>query len=395
MSDLLNLELNDEERFLGAMLTHRDYLDCAMLKRLYQNLGDERLFALCEQNLVTSIAADTLRQCLGEGALPAHWMTSYRAMERRIGAYMEALDRVGALLAEGGVALIALKNSGISRGLYPHFGACPMGDIDVLVCKSDFRKAHCILTDNGFVMKFRSPLEEENLEKAEQGGGAEYLVKLPEGGELWFELQWRPVAGRWIRPDQEPDAADLFERSVPIAGSATRMLSVEDNLLQVALHTAKHSYVRAPGFRLHTDVDRIVRVAGGGIDWPLFVGQVQGLQVRTAVYFSLALARDLLATPVPDEVLEQLRPVRWKVRLMSAWLQRVGLFDPEGQKWGRLGYLFFVALLYDDLPGLLKSVVPDRAWIQERYSNRNPFALPYLYIRRLLDVLLKRTLSKG
>ena len=59
-----------------------------------------------------------------------------------------------------------------------------MGDIDVLVRKSDFRKGHSILVDHGYTLKFRSPLEEENLEKAEQGGGAEYAVELPDGSRL-------------------------------------------------------------------------------------------------------------------------------------------------------------------------------------------------------------------
>jgi len=56
------------------------------------------------------------------------------------------------------------------------------------------------------------------------------------------------VAGRWIRPDQEPGAEELLARSISIPGSAARLLAPEDNLLQIALHTAKHSYVRAPGF---------------------------------------------------------------------------------------------------------------------------------------------------
>ena len=53
--------------------------------------------------------------------------------------------------------------------------------------------------------------------------------------------------------------------SLEVNGSNVRILAPEDNLLQVALHTAKHSYVRAPGFRLHSDVDRVVRFQS--IDW--------------------------------------------------------------------------------------------------------------------------------
>ena len=85
---------------------------------------------------------------------------------------------------------------------------------------------------------------------------------------MWVELQWRPVAGRWIREDQEPNADDLINRSLPITGTNVRLLAPEDNLLQVCLHTAKHSYMRAIGFRLHTDVDRIVNYQN--INWNIF-----------------------------------------------------------------------------------------------------------------------------
>ena len=84
--------------------------------------------------------------------------------------------------------------------------------------------------------------------------------------------------------DQEPQAEELLARSVPIPGSAARLLAPEDNLLQVALHTAKHSYVRAPGFRLHTDVDRIVRRQP--LNWEVFLTRVMSLEVKTPVYFS-------------------------------------------------------------------------------------------------------------
>jgi len=304
---------------------------------------------------------------------------------------MEELDRAASILAQHEIPLLALKNSGITRGLYPFNGACPMGDIDVLVSKKDFRKAHEALSNHGYQMKFRSPLEEEDLDKAEQGGGAEYNVKLSNGDYLWFELQWRPVAGRWITVEQEPRAEDLVIRSISIPNSSVRLLAPEDNLLQVSLHTAKHSYVRAPGFRLHTDVDRIVR--SSDIDWTLFVDRVKSLKVKTAVFFSLVFAKEMLYTPVPNEVVEMLKPKPWKVKLISSWLQKVGLFDPDGKKWGRFGYVIFVALLYDSFKDLFGSVIPKRETIESKYNVHNPILLPYYYVLRLVNVLTKRTLN--
>ena len=387
---MLNLSLSTEESFLIEAIHHKNALNCDRLSELYQLLGDERAYDLCMHNKVASIACDALSHC---GLGPAEkWCDEYTSVSDRISEYMEELDKTADLLAKHDIPLLALKNSGIARALYQHPGASPMGDIDVLVRKQDFRRAHKILVENGFVMKFRSPLEQENIDHAEQGGGAEYSVTLPSGDHLWFELQWRPVAGRWIRPDQEPTAEELVARSHSVAGSAVRLLSPEDNLLQVSLHTAKHTYVRAPGFRLHTDVDRIVR--GVEIDWDRFVELVIHLHVKTAVFFSLALARELLSTPVPLEVLEQIKPATWKVRLMSAWLQRVGLFDPDGKKWDRVGYIVFVSLLYDDVKGFARGIFPSMASMKEQYGVTNTMMLLPLYAKRLVGLVMRHTLVK-
>ena len=384
--------LKDTEKFLCSVLTHIDYLDCDKIRTLFQDLGSETLFKLCQHNKIESIAADALKKCLGVESIPACWHQAYGEIDVRISSYMQELDKASKLLSDNRIEMAALKNSGITRGLYTRYGACPMGDIDVLVRKQDFRKAHRILVDHGYEMKFRSPLEEEDIEKAEQGGGAEYAVKLPNGDNLWFELQWRPVAGRWIRPDQEPSADELMERSVSIKGSSAKLLAPEDNLLQVCLHTAKHTYVRAPGFRLHTDVDRIVR--GCVIDWEAFTQRVISLEVKTATFFSLALASDLLDTPVPDHVIARLSPGKWKVNVISKWLQSVGLFDPDGKKWSRIGYIIFVSLLYDSFSGFARGVIPDGAWMKQRYGFNSSLLLPFYHVYRLINLVWKRTLNK-
>jgi hypothetical protein len=298
-------------------------------------------------------------------AVPAPWRQAHDETWQRLGLYLGELDGLAARLAADGIPLAALKNGGIARGIFPCPGCCPMGDLDVLVSIRHFRRAHELLLDEGYSFEFRSSLEKASLEAAEQGGGAEYWKILPGGEKLWLELQWRPVAGRWIRPDQEPKAEELLAGSIPIPGSAARLLAPEDNLLQIALHTAKHSYVRAPGFRLHTDVDRIVRRQP--LNWEVFLARVFSLEVKTPVYFSLAIPRFLFGTPIPDEVLAQLQPAAWKLALITGWLQSVGLFNPDEPKFGRLGFVVFTALLYDDLKGLWRGLFPGKAWMQAHY----------------------------
>lgn len=388
---MLNISLNSEQKFLCEIIRHRDFLDIETITSLFNMIGNQKAYLLCEENLVTSIAYDSLSLC-PEVNLSRDWKRSFDETQKRITQYMFELDKVAKTLSEEGISLVALKNSGIARGLYPFLGSSPMGDLDVLVKKSEFRRAHNILIKEGYLMKFRSPLEEENLDLAEQGGGAEYSVELDSGHHLWFELQWRPVAGRWIRPDQEPSSDDLIDRSKAIDGSKVRLLSPEDNLLQVCLHTAKHTYVRAPGFRLHTDVDRIVRSTK--IDWQKFSKMVISLEVRTAVFFSLALAKTLLRSPIPIEVLDAISPKKIKIIFMKRWLLKVGLFNPDGKKWGRLGYIIFVSFIYDDIRGFLRGIFPAPDEMRKKYEGSSSKPLFFLYIHRLLDIIKNRILVK-
>lgn len=355
---------------------------------LYQNLDDDLLYDFAEVNEVESIVGHRLLSILGEAHTPVRWREAHQRVFDAISSYLVELDRIAAVFKNEGITLIALKNGGIARGIYPDPGSCPMGDIDVFVEKSSFRTAHRILIDEGYEFEFNSDISVAEIDWAERSGGTEYRKALPDGGTLWFELQWRPVAGRWIRPDQELSGLDLVARSIPIEGSDVRLLNPVDNLLQVSLHTTKHSYVRAPGFRLHTDVDRIVR--SQEIDWRFFIEQVLRLQVKTSVYFSLKIPVELLETPIPDEVLSQLRPPEWKERLITRWLRHAGIFTPKERKFSSLRYILFSASLYDDFRGLWRGIVPDPRWMRDHYGLKSNLQMPVCYFKRLLDLIFRR-----
>ena len=267
---MVRLNLSAREQWLCQLVADTDpSARQAVLEQLQAKQAEVEVDQLATANEVAAHLAHAYLDGAGATVTPAGLAATHQTTAARITSYLTELDQQAAELARHDIALVALKNGGIARGIYPCPGCCPMGDLDVLVEKKDFRAAHAILLDQGYRFEYRSPLEETDLKAAEESGGAEYWKILPNGEKLWLELQWRPVAGRWIRPDQEPSAEELMARSMPIPDTAVRLLAPEDNLLQVALHTAKHSYVRAPGFRLHTDVDRIVRRQV--IDWQTFV----------------------------------------------------------------------------------------------------------------------------
>ena len=374
-----------EERFLCGGIGVTPSEDLASL---FEELGEERAWRLCEDNLVTPILGRRLSERLKPDALPGRWVEAYEEMRDRISAYLDALDRVAVLLDAEGIPLVALKNSGIARAIYTDTGQVPMGDVDTMVRRSQFRQAHEVLEANGYRIAAPNALEQADVEYGYAKGGSEYETTLPDGRNLWFELQWRPVDGRFLRPDQEPSADDLMDRSIPIDGSKIRLLSPEDNLLQVCLHTAKHSYVRSPGFRLHLDVERIVH--GQEIDWDVFVKRVLHHQVKTPVYLALWMPMELLGTPIPPQVLQAIAPSSAKLKVMSQWIRRAGIYRPEDSKFGRLEYIAFVSSLYDDVPGFLRGVFPEDAWMRDRYDLKDDaWVLPW-HARRIVDLALRR-----
>ena len=359
-----------------------------LAQKFVDAMGEDAAWAFADQNEIAPHLAHALH---GESVHSAgdRWSKAHQQTQSRIQSYLNELDRVSAELDRDSIQVIALKNAGITRGLYDCPGCSPMGDLDILVRPADFRRAHRFLLDDGYEFEFRSELEENDLAAAEKSGGAEYWKILSNGEKLWLELQWRPVAGRWIQPDQEPAADDLFARSKPMDGTQVRLMAPEDNLLQVALHTAKHSYVRAPGFRLHTDVDRIV--SRETVDWDRFLRTACDLQVKGAIYYSLIIPRKVFGTEIPDQVLNSLRPSNGRDRRMWAAIQKAGLFNPDERKFSKIGYILFSIMMYDDLKGLSRGVFPPADWMSEKYGCKNRAALSYGYARRIFDLLTRRS----
>ncbi|MFC2089140.1 nucleotidyltransferase family protein [Bacteroidota bacterium] len=384
----MKVKNNPETNILCLALSSENVEDREKkIEEYWPQIDEDTLFQSAKTDEVASHITFLLKQTQLEYC--SFWIEEYNDVEQRITVLMEALEEVAEKLKQQNITIVALKNAGIAKGIYQNHACSPMGDIDLLVSSKDFHNAHkIILNELGFTFKFRSELEEENIEEAFRGGGTEYFKEIA-GYKVWLELQWRPIAGRWIQPHNEPDGDELLARSLPIKDSAVRILAPEDNLLQVALHTAKHSYVRAPGFRLHSDVDRIVRYQE--INWELFVKKVNELKVKTAVYFSLYFARELLKTPITDRVLQQLNPQWLRKRVILYYVHKAGIFNQKEKKFSKVGYILFNLALYDSISEIMKAVFPPFETLKLKYNIHSKWQMPYYHFIRLKDLVLKRT----
>jgi hypothetical protein len=84
------------------------------------------------------------------------------------------------------------------------------------------------------------------------------------------------------------------------------------------------------------------------------------LGVRTATYFSFALAEALLGAPVPQTVLAELAPPRWQSDAVLWFLRRAGVFEPDAPKFNRAEMAAFHSLLFDDPSRFLESAASIR-----------------------------------
>ena len=377
-------QLKDPQVQLMLDLCRENMPDKAQLKERLEHTDMASFFDLClEHELEGTVASHIMDAKLME--LPDYWLAAYEKEKAHLGFLKDKAEQICRIMDDNGIRMVVLKNGGIMSDMIADPAACPMEDIDSLVRKSDFKKAHKILMENGFIFKFRSEFEEEDLEAAFRDGSTEYRIETPAGEDMWFELAWRAVAGRWIRRDLEPEADGLIQRSYCAEGTKVGILSPEDNLLQVSVHTAKHSYVRAPGLRLHLDVERIV--AHKDIDWDLFLQKVRAAHVKTSTYYSLYLAKMLFETPIPDEVLQALKPGKGKHKRLLKLISKAGLLHPKQRKFSKLEFLVFQTSLYDSVKDAWFVLWPKNGGLKEIYGYSNSLKTPYYLVLRALDLV--------
>lgn len=373
-----------QDEYVGLMLDLSSERRKDSVKGRLKNINMKKLYDLCEEHELHGVVASHIQNeklC----TLPSYWMEAYQKEEDRLSFLKNKAKEICGLMLENGIPMVILKNGGIMADIVDDAAACPMEDIDSLVRKEDFYQAHEILVKNGFVFKFRSVYEKEELEQAYLDGSTEYYIPMPNGGDMWFELSWRAIAGRWIRPDKELDTKELFSRIHYAKNTAVGILSPEDNLLQVCIHTAKHSYVRSPGLRLHLDVERIV--SHENIDWELFVQRTIETHVCTSTYYSLLIPKILFGTPIPEWVLERIRPKKQKQRKLEKIFAKVGLLHPTKKKFSKLSFLNFQTSLYDSKKDQWRVIYPSWDWYKEKYKAKSKIILPWYILLRCLDLV--------
>jgi hypothetical protein len=201
-------------------------------------------------------------------------------------------------LARRGVPLLALKGLPLLDRYGGDLGLRPMSDVDLLVPRARAREALHALAADGWQLS--PPLSRRELDDKLLSFHGWTL----RSGRVEVDLHWASLI-----EDRSPDAdARLWARAERLAflGRELSRPSPADLLFHVCVHGARFS--RAMSVVWVPDGMRLIGPAGGGVDWPVLVGEARARRLQVPVRETLRFLSVELGAPVPPEVLEALAP---------------------------------------------------------------------------------------
>ncbi len=351
------------------------------------------LLALAAGQRVTPYLWHRLKQKKLAGFVPESAAAALRESLRRNTLknlrFNGELLKLLAVLEKEDIPLILLKGIVLANTVYENIGLREMNDIDVLARPGDLTRIADILKERGY-----SPIQPVDVEIAMQT--AHHLPRLVKNGVTGFEIHWNLTRSG---ERYSIDSRGLWERAVPvrISGRDALMLSPEDMMLHVCVHTSyQHPFIF--GLRPFCDIAGMVDHFGPELDWKTVADRACDQSWRRGVYLALRLAVDLAGAAVPPFVLDKLKPSDMSVEILEVVRKQVfteKYFATSIPK--SFAQLLESKKLTDKMKIFIRRVFLPRAVIAGAYgvSASSP-KIYFFYFRRFVDVLRRHgsTLKK-
>ncbi len=297
-----------------------------------------------------------------------------------------SLRKILAALRESDIQALALKGVHLADFVYKDRALRPMGDIDLLIRRSDLERCVSVLGNIGFHPSRRFFIEDEISVHRD-------IPALQNREGVALEVHWNlvdpdsPVA---INPEE------LWERAEhrTVDSMNILVLSLEDLLIHVCIHASLHHRF-ASGLLHVCDMAEILSGYGNVIDWGKVRRIAKKWNATRSLCLSLLLTKNLLGSEVPQDVLDQCGPdltdpklIEWSKELvMKGWLNQVPMTCNVPKIVG-------AGSLADKCRNLIGALFPSRKVLGTKYAVRSDSPLLYFYyLRRLKDVLVRYVLT--
>lgn len=289
---------------------------------LRQPLDWPVLFTLAEEHGVLGLLATRLGE-FQEACVPMEFRQ--RLHERHRAQLLVTLGMTAELfrllerLAAAGIGTLVVKGPVLSVQAYGDPGLRQYVDLDLLVRHEDVGRATEVMTAAGYEADV--PLSAIFAGKIP----GEYLFTRT-GTKLLVELHTERTFRYFPRP---LPLEKLFERQirVPLDAHEIPALSVEDELVLICIHGAKHFWERLMWI---ADVAALV-CRQASLDWDGAFKAARATDAERMLHVGLRLAADILKTPLPEKAAATVKADREAAKLaaqIEKWLPAAGYAPP-------------------------------------------------------------------
>ena len=270
----------------------------------------------------------------GDGVPPAALALLEQAARVRLrhalmlaGEMIELVD----LFEREGVFAIPYKGPALAALMYGNFALRPSEDLDFVVQQRDIPRAFEVLRSFGYRAELDAKVARD-AQCLQHGNIGQYCFysRLGQLVELHTEktLRYFPVPLDW-------EGLRGRIQTVVISGRSVKIFSLEDLLILLSVHGAKHFWNRLCWI---CDIAEIVRTPRG-VDWTLSEKLAARMGCRRMWLLGLSLANEILDAPLPPSISAQIK----SDRTVMALSRRVQMNLPLGNEWlpGAPERLFF------------------------------------------------------
>lgn len=249
-----------------------------------------------EHGVLPLLCRNLLAVCPAD--IPQAWRERFSAEFLKIAQrnlYLTAeMIRLSALLDTEHLLAIPYKGPLLAALAYGDLALRQFVDLDFALLQRDIPAAEAILLREGYAATFGEITTEEAVRLTR----SEYQYRRPEGNviaELKTEMTLRYFP---TRLDFEAMSHSLTR--IPLGGREAFTFSVEDTLLLLSVHGAKHFWERLLWI---ADIAELVQ-SSAGVDWNRALARSEELKAGRMLRLALYVAHLTLDAPLPADVLK-------------------------------------------------------------------------------------------
>lgn len=233
-----------------------------------------------------------------------------------------------------GISAVPFKGPALASLAYGHLGLREYTDLDVLLCPGDIPAAQTVLVELGYIPVLAYPAQAAHLHLR---NGYESGFRHPGTGYA-VELHWR-FAPRFLACELSWENATAGLTHVFLAGQQVSTLGVENHLLALCVHGAKHGWETLSQL---LDVHQLI--VRNAWDWEATLTRARNLRVERRVRLALSLSFALFGTPLPPELRNAPRSMGKLATQIARRLQQTPHRSPGLWQMVRWNWLCFDSL---------------------------------------------------